>query len=310
MPRLHVDGWEPGYGASLEAEAPVGESTARLELDVERPAADWQPLSPPGDVRAPRIVQLVDGVRRIDTRVWVEEAEGEVQPGLAASYAAGVVRCDLGQGVAAVVAAKVERGLFTPSPVAAGLGTGRGVYAYPVRRVKDAEPTAIQQFLAALEVEVSEATREEDDLLVLDGPLRERNQLPRALGYIKTHHRQYLPAELTALVGRLQPGQRSPVFLLGTNWHHYTWYLKLPGAGSAPWSGVVRIEASADLTGSTVIELADRSAVTLPRFASRPYKDPRAPQNLVPIAGLEGRLRRMLGDPRLLVRSLTAAAAA
>jgi hypothetical protein len=47
--------------------------------------------------------------------------------------------------------------------------------------------------------------------------------------------------------------------------------------------------------------------VTLPRFASTPYKDPRAPQNLVPIAGLERRLRGMLGDARLLYRTLTVA---
>jgi hypothetical protein len=49
--------------------------------------------------------------------------------------------------------------------------------------------------------------------------------------------------------------------------------------------------------------------VTLPRFASVPYKDPRAPQNLVPIAGLERRLRSLLGDARLLQRSLARAAA-
>jgi hypothetical protein len=72
---------------------------------------------------------------------------------------------------------------------------------------------------------------------------------------------------------------------------------------------VVRVEASADLTRRAVVDLADRSTVTLPLLASSQYKDPRAPQNLIPIAGLEGRLRRMLGDPRLLVRTLIAAAA-
>ena len=48
---------------------------------------------------------------------------------------------------------------------------------------------------------------------------------------------------------------------------------------------------------------------TLPRFASEPHKDPRAPQNLYPIAGLEHALRRRLGDPLLLERSLRRAAA-
>jgi hypothetical protein len=45
----------------------------------------------------------------------------------------------------------------------------------------------------------------------------------------------------------------------------------------------------------------------LPRFASSAYKDPRAPQNLVPIAGLERRLRGLLGDTRVLHRALTQA---
>ncbi|HEY6595179.1 MAG TPA: hypothetical protein VI011_13965, partial [Asanoa sp.] len=57
------------------------------------------------------------------------------------------------------------------------------------------------------------------------------------------------------------------------------------------------------------IGLADLSLVTLPRFASTPYKDPRAPQNLIPIAGLERRLRSLLGDARFLHRALTLAAA-
>ncbi len=49
--------------------------------------------------------------------------------------------------------------------------------------------------------------------------------------------------------------------------------------------------------------------MTLPRFASCEEKDPRAPQNLYPIGGLERELRRRLGDPMLIMRSLREAAA-
>jgi hypothetical protein len=49
---------------------------------------------------------------------------------------------------------------------------------------------------------------------------------------------------------------------------------------------------------------------TLPRFASQPHNDPRAPQNLHPIAGLERELKRRLGDRDLLERALRQAAAA
>jgi hypothetical protein len=316
--RIYVDSWDPSYGAPLDLTetGPIAESTAQLKLDVELPVAAWGSLSPPPQTRAPEVVLLVDGVRRIDARIWVEESGGTMHPGLAASYAAGVVRCDLRRGNAEVVSAQIARGLFTPSPRAEDLVAGNTRYA--VRRVAATEPaqltTAIQPHLQTLEVEVSvqarAATGTDEDLLVVDGPLRGRAQLPRALGYVKTHRVQYLPSEQSALVGRLGPGQRCPVFLLGTTWNRYTWYLKLPGPPGSPWSGVVRVEASADLPRTEVIRLADVSAATLPRFASSAYKDARAPQNLTPIAGLERKLRGMLGDQRLLLRGLAAAAAA
>lgn len=310
--RFYVDAWDPSYGAALEVDeaAPTVESSAQICLDVEVPAASWRPLTPPGDLRPPDRVLLVDGVRRIDARVWVEEPDGTLHPGVAASYAAGVVACDLRRGGAEVVAARVARGLFTSSPDATELAAVNA--RYPVCRVATSDPARlpleIQPFLYRLEAELSTQARETaglgDDLLVVDGPLRDRTSLPRALGYIKTHRTSYLPADLSTMVGQLRPGERSPVFLLGTRWHRYSWYIRLPGPAGAPWTGVVRAEASADLPRGDVTRLADLSAATLPHLASSAYKDPRAPQNLTPIAGLERRLRSMLGDQRLLVRSL------
>jgi hypothetical protein len=309
--RLDVEGWDPGYGASVDGgDGPASPSTAQLDADVEDPASAWRPKIAPGDVRAPATVLLVDGVRRIDAGVWVTGDDHVPHRGLAASYAAGVVRCDLGRGAAEVAGARVARGLFTSSPSATDVVAGTVRYsAYRTRRDDQATLTgSVQAQLAALEASVSGETRTDDDLLVVDGPLRGRQHLPRALGYVKTHRVEYLPAELTAVVTALRAGQRSPVFGVGTSWHRYAWYLRLPCPPGAPWAGIVRIECSADLPVSAAVDLADRSAATLPRFASTPYKDPRAPQNLVPIAGLERRLRAMLGDARLLYRTLTLAA--
>ena len=70
-----------------------------------------------------------------------------------------------------------------------------------------------------------------------------------------------------------------------------------------------RLEASADLRVEEAAELADRTAATLPRFASQPHRDPRAPQTLLPLAGLERALKRRLGDPGLMERHLRRAAA-
>ncbi|MEO3776901.1 hypothetical protein ABGB16_08605 [Micromonospora sp. B11E3] len=314
-PELFVDVWDPGFGASFEAApaGPAAPSSQQVDANVELPAVDWRAIDVRRGMRAPDVVLLVDGVRRIDASVWTAEADGGSYPGVAASYAAGVVRCDLDRGAAALAGAKVGRGLFTASPSAREVRAGS--VRYPVHRVGGSGElnklqAAVQGPLTALEVEVSGAARIDGDLLVVDGPLRNRRQLPRTLGYVKTQHSQYLDARLTTVVTRLRAGQRCPVFRLGTAWGGYSWYLRLPVASGAPWAGIVRVECSAELSEQEAIALADLSLVTLPRFASTPYKDPRAPQNLIPIAGLERRLRALLGDARLLHRALTAAARA
>jgi hypothetical protein len=169
---------------------------------------------------------------------------------------------------------------------------------------------ALQRALGDVELEAAELARvgigDADDLLVLDGPLRGRAHLPRALGFVKSHRSDYLPAQLGAVVAQLQPGQRTPVFALGTSWERHTWYLRLPCAQGTPWAGIVRVEAPA---GPASIGLATTSQATLVRYASTEYKDSRAPQNLYPIAGLERALRRRLGEPKVLYRALRRAAA-
>ena len=70
----------------------------------------------------------------------------------------------------------------------------------------------------------------------------------------------------------------------------------------------MRVECSTDIAVPDAVALADTVGVTLGRYASEPYKDPRAPQNLYPIGGLERELRRRLGDPRLMFRALRVAA--
>jgi hypothetical protein len=320
-----VDPWDPSYGQAFtedDSGAALEDSSAELMLDFEMPAARWHPIDPDPGLALPGVVLFLDGVRRIDARVWVHAASGQPALGLAASLAAGVVACDT---VARVADVAVERALFTAAPQAAGIKTSAGAYA--VRPAAgpgyDKLSLALQQRLSALEVDLALAVRQTrcdaDDLLVVDGPLRGRVHLDRTVGYIKTHHASYLPPAQAAVVGALGPGQRTPAFTMGTSWRRNSWYLQLPAGGNrssagpapasgAPWAGVVRIECSADLPASRVSELADLTALVLPPLASAPHKDPRAPQNLVPIGGLERELRRRLGDQQLLYRALRYAA--
>ena len=309
-----VDPWDPAYGQAFSGDdgAALDDSTAELVLDLEVPSAQWRPIDPDPALDLPGVVLFLDGVRRIDARVWVHATSGQPALGIAASLAAGIVACD---GTARVADVAVERGLFTAAPEAAGIATRAA--AYPVRVAAgpgyDKLSLALQQRLSALEVELGLTFRETcpagDDLLVVDGPMRGRVHLDRTVGYIKTHHASYLPAPQAAVVGALRPAQRTPVFTMGTSWRRNSWYLQLPANG-APWAGVVRIECSADVPVDRVSELADLTARVLPPLASAPHKDPRAPQNLVPIGGLERELRRRLGDQQLLYRGLRSAAMA
>src|SRR6476469_7338504 len=88
-----VDPWDPAYGVARGDELDGRESSARLDLDVELPASSWRALSP-ADGALPGSILFLDGVRRIDARVWVHGDGPEPLPGVIASLAAGLVRCD------------------------------------------------------------------------------------------------------------------------------------------------------------------------------------------------------------------------
>jgi hypothetical protein len=333
--RFTVDAWDPSYGTSLGTEDSLEESTANVQLDLELPASRWHAIDAPAGRPAPGAMLFVDGVRRIEAHLWIDDdpqaagPHGDDGPGpataaLCASYAAGVVCCCGPR--AHLAAAEIRRGLFSVAPHASDIVTRAGRYqAHPVAAGPAGVPLmaslsqALQRRLADVEMAAAAAARAAigdhgqatvDDLLIIDGPLRGRQHLPRALGYIKSHRATYLPPDLNALVGMLSAGQRTPVFRMGTSWERHSWYLRLPGSTGSPWSGVVRIECAADLPVAEVIRLAGLSQASLGRFASASYKDGRAPQNLYPIGGLERELRHRLGDPQLLYRGLREAARA
>jgi hypothetical protein len=320
--RLSVESWDPAYGLPGEA-AELEEGEGDAVLDVEMAAAAWAPRDPATGDRVPEAIVFVDGVRRVDARAWVHAPDSTVAPALCATYAAGAVRCTLDHP-AELSAVLVERGLFTASPHGGDIVTRAG--AYPLRAVGSPRPEALilalQARMGELEVAAAEAACSAGcDLLVVDGPLRGRAHLAPAVGFVKTHHVAYLPPAQHAVIGALAPGQRTPVFATGSAFSRYAWYLRLPsGSGvrgapggfsgqGTPWAGVVRCEAPITLGPETAVALADRASAALPRFASEAHKEPRAPQNLYPIAGLERELRRRLGDEALLYRALRLAAA-
>lgn len=297
--KFAVETWDPAYGSateSLDLEAP----TQAVDPSIEVAAGSWEPVKTDGAV-TPDSIAFVDGVRRIDARVWIEH-EGVSRPGVCATVAAGAVRCTAAS--AELVDSMVSRAVYATPEGAGPIATRSGTYEL----IACADSTPEQIYLAIhgqmteLERRVSVAAPDVD-LLILDGPLRGRSA-EQAVGYIKTQHVQYLPVDLQPTLGRLAAGERTPMFLIGGRQTRYAWYLRLPGPRVHPMSGVIRCETPG---AGDVAHAASRATIitaALQRFASEPHKDGRAPQNLYPIAGLEQALRRRLGDHLLMERAL------
>lgn len=328
--RFYVDGWDPSYGTSMEIDG-TAETVVAVRTDIEVATDKWAPI-PASALPQPSATVFVDGVRRIDARVWIDEPDhdhperpaADASVGLCASYGAGAVCCCSGQG-AHFLEPQIRRGMFTISSEAAPVETWAGTYDARPAALRESRglawslSAALQTKLTELELQVAVDAREQlgahglrrgDELLVVDGPVRGRAHLSRVLGVIKSHQTAYLAPHLQRMVGSLQPRERTPVFLLDTAWDRYTWYLRLPCPPGHAWAGVVRIECGTTIGVPEVIALANLSQTVLPRFTSEEYKEPRAPQNLYPVAGLERELRRRLGHAGLLYRALRQAAAA
>lgn len=300
--RFAVESWAPEYGSPADA-GELTPSEARVDPGVEVPAADWAGQRP---ATAPATeVRFVDGIRRIDARLWIDDTAGAARQALAASLAAGIACCDR---TARIETTAVRRVLVGSAQDLSAVATRLGTYqpAPAAGDTADELVAAVGQRMGALEAEVAGAGH--DGLLVVDGPLSKLATPGRAVGFVKTHQRSYLPDDLAGVVAQLGAGERTPLFLTTSTWSRFAWYTRLPGPAAHPWAGVVRGEVSGDLPPAEAAALADVATVTWPRFASAAHKDPRAPANLYPIGELERCLRARLGEAALLYRALRAAA--
>lgn len=309
MPRLRVDPWDPEYGGSVELE---DLPPASVDLEVE--GDSWEARVPEAVGRLP-CCAFVDGVRRIDLRLYAEEGE-LVAPALAGSWAVGAAwatqqplidRVEVGRALV------VGGGLHHPDLVTT---VGSMSLRYGCRSVPGHTPLDPVQGLQnqMREAEANLASQifgsGEAELLVLDGPLTYFAFAGPVVGLVKRQSRAYLPPDRSGILGELAPGARTPLFRIGDQrLVRHSWYVRI--AAGRPidgvMTGIVRLEVSAELEIDQAVQLADLTASILPRFASRIGRDPRAPQNLYPVGQLESMLRHRLGNPMLLRRSLESA---
>jgi hypothetical protein len=307
---LRADPWQPDHGMGFEPS--LAEPPARAEPNVE--TGDWsRPVRPP--LPEPGEVWFVDGVRRVELRVVASE-DGARAYGLFGSFAVGAVRSE---GRASFGPHQVDRVVvlgsgLVPDPVDVEVGGARLRYR-PVSE-PGSEPDQplhrLQKEMQAAEVRLAlEVASDPRRLVLADGRWESRQETASpVVGVVKRWSRGYLLPEHEALVGRLQPGERTPLFGLvepDETLGRYAWYARVAPLRPEwhPQAGVVRCELPAGVGLDRAREVADGVTALLPWFGGR-RGDPRFPQNLAPVASLEGWLRHRLGHAGLIRRALTA----
>jgi len=309
---MWVEAWSPEYGASFELAGPAPASEEEVRPYVE--TRTWAPVHP--SVRPLPPVAFVDGVSRVDARAFLDTGPGTgagAVPGLCGSVGIG---CVMTNGRSAFGPSSVRRAVVFGGGAAASLPPvpgAIGVLHYESRSVPGTRPDQVRQGLERCRAEVEEDLARDlarDGWLVIaDGALGVLEPLA-VVGFIKSHQRAYLEPSLEGVVRALRAGERTPVFAFGAVRPRYSWYLRLADCpGQHPWAGIARCEVTAAVPLERAVELADVTAQHLPRFASKAFWDSRAPQNLVPVAGLERRLWHLLGDRELVYRRLRSALA-
>jgi hypothetical protein len=308
---VRLDPWQVDYGSDpLAASSQENGSDQLITSEVELPAREWRPIAPQG-AAPPRKLIFVDGVRRIEARVLARRAE-RLCHGAFGSYAVGCVAVENGSALCENIAVDrvlvLDSGETIPEPIQVGPGL-----AYRPISIAGEDPDAplrrLQDEMRLAEERLSRELADREGVLVVsDGPL----QFPEpvrgaAVGYIKRVLELYLPSPLLPVLFSLPAGARTPLFTLSSRrFARYSWFLRLapPNRGESDLSGIVRLEVAEAVGVDTARSLANATALLLPRFAPSRGRDPRAPQNLLPIGALESHLRHRLGDPNIIRRRI------
>ncbi len=305
---VRLDPWQVEYGAEVTAIDHVSDPEA-VDLEVEHPLKDWQPIHP-GEVPAPDRIFFVDGVRRLEARVVVRDDDGYVFGGFG-SYGVGATEVKDGHASFAVLGADhivaTGAGLRLDEDVA--LRPGLLYRAVSTQsREEDGPLRAIHSEMRIAEERLGrQLAAEADALVITDGPLSFEEATPGdVVGYVKRVMELYLSGEALAVLEKLPAASRTPIFSIRASkrFARYAWFQRLeaPRPGDADYSGIVRLEVSEVVGLETARKLADACTRLIPRFRGKRGLHARGPQNLIPIGALEQRLRRELGDPRLLRR--------
>jgi hypothetical protein len=305
---IRIDPWAVEYGAETPGASLPAEDDAQVDIAVE--CAGWRPITvSPSESGRPML--FVDGVRRIEQRLVVTVGERMLH-GAIGSYGVGVVHA--ADGHAAFGNYRVGRLVIFGSGEhpGAALTLGPELVFEPIAAADDdpdAPVRALHAQMRMAEELFANGLASEEALVVVDGPLNISGPTAGgAVGFIKRLHRLYVPPAQLAVVSSLPAGARSPLFLIRSagRFGRYAWFLRLgqPLRMESAFTGIVRLEIAESIGLDGALKLASEITARLPRFVPSRTRDPRAPQNLLPIGALEHYLRHQLGDARLIQRRL------
>jgi hypothetical protein len=309
---IRIDPWAVDYGSETPTEFNAdADENLQIDASVERDVGKWSAVVP-AQAELPEQLAIVDGVRRIEARLVVTRA-GRIVHGALGAYGVGVVHCQSGhasfgdelRGRVVIFGA----GESPPAPITVSPGL-----VYASRSVPEDDPEAplrgLHREMRAVEEQFARKLATNAEILVLaDGPLSISDPTAgRVVGFVKRLFKLYLAADQLPVLRALPRGARTPVFLIRSagRFSRYSWFTRIAARlpVESDFTGLVRLEVSEAVGIGEAIRLADMTTSVVPRFVPSRSRDPRAPQNLVPIGALEQHLRRGLGDARLIHRRL------
>ncbi len=308
--------WAPEYGTSMQFDA-EGSDDSEIAADIAVEGREWAPVEPASEPAS--ALQIIDGVRRAEAHAMDDGPGGEPLFGLFGSFAVGAVRLEGRSARILEPYVSVHRRFFQAGgdPVDRDVVVGDDVLRFtaevpPKATTANSLVDALNRTMLDEEAKLAEElSRDESTLTLVDGPLRDlRSPGKRVVGYVKRIHNWYIEAEQLQVLPALGVGQRTPLVRLTSpdGRERYSWFVRIAALGSRyhHLGGIMRLEAPGFAPLAEAVVLADQSTSAMPRLASSPVRDPRAPQNLIPVGALETVLTHRLGDRRWLRRLLAA----
>jgi uncharacterized protein len=317
--KLRLDPWAAEYNTAFFAEEAKYNNPEKLEPFTE--TETWGRIAPTETALTWDKLFFIDGTRRIEARVLLEDEREQIAFGAMGSCAVGVVDCcPVHSRQAEIYKTQVNRicalssGHSLPDFEVLPRGSQLGQLRYTVRPTKERDAESVveelQKFMLDEERYLAARLSQQHDasLIICDGQRPIGSPETNVIGYLKTIHDSRISREHLAVVRSLEQGERSPVYKVKIDEEkfYFEWFLRL--RDPRPWlyslAGMVRIQAYAEDL-DYVIGLANWTCLNLPVFASRQHQDPRAPQQLLPTRALEHELKRRMGDAQLIRRRIT-----